>query len=113
MVKVGGIPFMYAVIERRLWHVPPLRNTERCDLVNHQMVPVSGSQCGRCLDHDSTNLSTSAVFPTTWQGRRNGIQVETWTIAFQKLQEFCFFYLIFLIAQSTIHCCADLRCKEL
>lgn len=49
------------LIERRIWHMlfsPPHRMS---DLVNYQMVPVSGSQCGRCFDHDSTNLSTSAV----------------------------------------------------
>lgn len=75
------------------------------DPVNHQMVPVSGSQCGRCLDHDSTNLSTSTVI----------LKLGRDSTTDSKLQlgwSHCKAGGVFFISDIPSYCCADLHFKK-
>lgn len=75
------------------------------DLVNRQMVPVSGSQCGRCLDHDSTNLSTSAVFLKLG---RDSTTDSKWKLGWSHSKAGG----VFLISDIPFYCCADLHFKK-
>lgn len=83
---------------------------KRTDLMSLQMLPVSGSQCDRCLDHDSTNLSTCAVFLKLGSDSSMDSKLKLgWT--YFKAGGICFFLIIIIVIFNIpLYSCVALTC---
>lgn len=70
------------------------------------MVSVSGSQCGRCFDHDSTNLSACVVFLRLG---RESLKVSKLKLGYPHSKSISSYLVLFKIS---IYCCGDLHVKQ-